>query len=87
MQQGEGIRVSGTAVPGGNISVNVGTADSIVEIRIQGSQARTSHEVAGNKNASIPVPPGAGPGTQIIVTVGKGLRRRRFVITVTAPGP
>ncbi len=86
MQQGEGIRVSSSAVAGGNITVNVGTSDGTVEIMVWGSQDRTSHQVPGNKDASIPLPP-VGAGTVIIVTVGKGLRRRRFEVVVVSPGP
>ena len=86
MQQGEGIRVSAAATPGGSITVNVGTADDVVEIGISGSEDATSHHVPGDKDTPLPVP-AAPPGTVIVVRVGTGLRRRRFYVTIVAPTP
>ncbi|MFT6082272.1 MAG: hypothetical protein ACJAQZ_004351 [Planctomycetota bacterium] len=86
MQQGEGIRVTSTAVSGGSITVNVGTADDQVEVGVVGSNDSTSYNVSANKDTPIPVP-ALPPGSTIVVRVGKGERRRRFLITIVAPPP
>jgi hypothetical protein len=86
MQQGEGVRVTTTAVAGGNIIVNVGTADDVVEVGVAGSPEINSYPVPGNKDTTIPVP-AADPGTVIVVRVGKGKRRRWFYVTIVAPSP
>jgi len=86
MQQGEGIRVSSAAAPGGSIDVNVGTADDVVEISVGGTSDSYSYDVPGDKDAMLPLPP-VPPGTVLIVRVGKGNRMRRFIVTVVAPSP
>ena len=86
MQQGEGIRVDSVAIPGGSITVNVGSADDVVEIGIGGSTDTQSFNVPGDKDAQVPVPP-VPPGTVLVVRVGKGARTRRFLVTVVAPSP
>ena len=86
MQQGEGIRVSAAATPGGSITVNVGTADDVVEIAELGSEDANSFDVPGDKDTQLPVPAVAA-GTILVVRVGKGLRMRRFLVTIVAPSP
>ncbi|MFT4839747.1 MAG: hypothetical protein ACI8UD_000202 [Planctomycetota bacterium] len=86
MQQGEGIRVTTTAAPGGSITVNVGSADDVIDIGISGSPNKTSFQGSANKDTSIPVPL-APPGSVLVIRVGKGKRRRIFFVTVVAPSP
>ena len=85
-QNGEGIRVSTTAVSGGSIVVNVGPTDDTVEVGLAGTNQSTSHHVPGNKDVSIPVPPGTA-GATLVVVVGKGSRKRRILVTIVAPSP
>jgi hypothetical protein len=86
MQQGEGIRVSSSAVAGGNITIDVGTADDVVEVGIAGSKDLTKYTVPASKSLSVPVP-AADPGTVVVVRVGKGKRTRLFYVTIVAPTP
>jgi len=86
MQNGEGIRVSTTAVSGGSITVNVGPTDDVVEIGVLGGTATTTHHVPGDKDTLIPVP-SAEAGSLLVVMVGKGKRKRRIVVTIVAPTP
>lgn len=85
-QEGEGIRVSTAAVPGGAITVNVGPNDETVEVSVSGSGGSTSYNVPGNKDTQIPVPQVA-PGTTLTVRVGKGSRKRRILVHIVAPSP
>ena len=86
MQQGEGIRVTAAATPGGSITVNVGTADDVVEIAVAGSEDSDSFDVPGDKDTQLPVP-AVPAGTILVVRVGRGLRMRRFLVTIVAPSP
>jgi hypothetical protein len=87
MQQGgEGLRVTGPAVQGGSVTVNVGPNDETVEISPSGSEDSESFEVPGDKDTPIPVPP-VPPGTTIVIRIGKGKRKRRIFVEVIAPTP
>lgn len=86
MQGDKGLRISGTATPGGSITINVGPSDDTVEVGIAGESGATSHLIPGNKDTSIPVP-NAPPGTIIIIRIGKGIRRRRILVEIVAPTP
>jgi hypothetical protein len=85
-QGGEGIRMTGVPVPGGTIVVNVGPNDATVEVSVSGSGTKVSHDVPGNKDTSITIPP-VPPGTTVIIRVGDKNRQRRIVIIVVAPSP
>lgn len=86
MQNGEGIRVSTTAVAGGSIIVNVGPTDDTVEVGLAGTNQSKSYDVPGNKDVNLPVP-SVPEGSTLVVVVGKGLRRRRILVTIVAPTP
>ena len=86
MQGGNGIRISGTATPGGSITINVGPSDDTVEIGIAGDSQATSHLIPGNKDTSVPIP-NAPPGTIIVVRIGRGKRLRRMLVTIVSPAP
>lgn len=86
MRQGEGVRTTGTATPGGSVTVNVGPNDTSVEVSAAGSDNTKTHDVEPNKDATIPVPE-VPPGTILFITVGKGLRARVIEIQVIALSP
>ena len=79
--QGEGIRVTGAATPGGTITIQVASADGYVELGVLGSNKSERFNVPANQDTPIPIPQVA-PGTLLVLRVGKGLRRRRILITV-----
>ena len=85
-QNGEGIRVTGTAVPGGTITLNLGPNDSHVEVSVGGSSKTSKYFVPGNKNTPIPIPV-VPPGTSVVIAVGKGNRKRRVILIVTGQTP
>lgn len=82
-QDGEGIRTTATAVAGGQITVNVGPNDTTVEISIAGSDKVDSLPVPPNKDAVVTVPL-VPPGSFVLITVGKGLRKRVILVEVIA---
>ena len=85
-QNGEGIRADGPVSPGGTIEVDVGPNDSTVQVSDGTAQGTKSFRVTPGKRSSIPVPL-VPPGSQLSVTVGKGLRRRTVLVEVIAPSP
>ena len=85
-QQGEGIRVSSAATPGGVITVNVGPNDDTVEVSVLGDSETKSFEVKADKDTDIPVPQ-VPPGTTLVVRVGKGNRKRRIYVEVVSLAP
>jgi phage tail sheath gpL-like len=85
-QSGEGLRVTGTAVPGGTITINVGPNDCTVEVSTGGGSNTVSYKIPGNKDTPIPVPP-AAPGSTVVITVGKGSRQRLIILIVNGATP
>lgn len=85
-QQGEGIRTGQTVPQGGTMKVEVGTNDTTVEVSAGSASTTTSHRVAPNKVATIPVPP-YPPGTVLKVTVGHPPNTRVIYVEVVAPAP
>jgi hypothetical protein len=82
--QGGGMRADGVAVAGGTIAVEVGTNDDTVEVGPAGSGNRESHPVPPGRRVTVPVPP-VPPGTILVVTAGRGLRRQVVFVEVIAP--
>ena len=80
---GQSLQAPETVLQGGTIDVQVGPNDSAVQVS-SGPGSTTTHDVPGTKAVTIPVPPVAG-GTMLVVTVGKGLRRRVVLVEVIAP--
>lgn len=85
-QNGEGLRTTSTASPGGTVEVDVGPNDSTVEVSDGSPTGKTSHRVAPGKRATIPIPNAPG-GTILTVTVGTGVRARGIYVEVITPGP
>ncbi len=83
IQDGEGVRA---VQQGGSVSVEVGPNDSTVEISTAGNNDTTSTRVEPNKTATVPIPDVPG-GTLLLITVGKGSRRRTILVEVIAPPP
>jgi len=85
-QEGEGIRSGSVVVQGGTMNVQVGPNETSVEISTGTQVGTTTHSVAPNKTATIPVPPVPG-GTILTVTVGNGEHTRTILVEVVAPSP
>lgn len=83
IQNGEGIVA---VAQGGTITVHIGPNDSTVNISVAGSPNTSTTVVEPNKDATLPIPQVPG-GTVLLVTVGRGLRRRSILVEVIAPPP
>lgn len=79
-QHGAGLRV---VVHGGVLTVDVATADAVVEVTVPGS-GTTLHTVAPDKGASISLA-NVPPGSLVTVSVGRGARRQSVLVEVLAP--
>jgi hypothetical protein len=83
---GEGLRAPLTVEQGGSFTVEVGPNDSTVEIVLGSGGKIISYSVTPGKEVTLPVP-SVPAGTIIFISVGKGERRRKHVIEVSAPAP
>lgn len=83
-QQGvAGLRGPAVALPGTSVEIEVGPGFASVDVGPAGG-ATTRYSVPDGRVVSVPVPP-VPPGTVLIVSAGKGLRRRVIFIEVVAP--
>ena len=65
------------------MDVEVGPNDTVINVVVVGGAPCGSYLVPPGKKAQIPVPP-VPPGTQLYVSVGKGLRARILLVEVIA---
>lgn len=83
---GEGLRGPHQVAPGGTLSIDIGPNDTTVEVSSSGGGTIYTYAVVPGKQADIPAPP-VPEGTILIVTVGRGARRRKHIVEVVAPAP
>ncbi|MBL8753298.1 MAG: hypothetical protein JNK15_08365 [Planctomycetes bacterium] len=84
--QGQGLRISGQPVSGGTITVNVGSNDSVIEIKDTSTSQSTRVDVAPGKDTNITLPNVPG-GTVVVISVGRGTNRRAIYVEVASPSP
>ena len=78
---GSGIRGPSTATPGGTVVVEVGSADTTVEVGTPGGGVLGTFPVGGDRKVVIPVPSLPG-GTLLWVRAGRGLGAKVILIEV-----
>jgi hypothetical protein len=83
-QGGGALRVTGPAIQGGTIHVEVGSNVDSIEVSAGSASETIRHEVTPGKINEIPVPPVPG-GTVLWISVGKGLNRKVVLVEVLAP--
>lgn len=77
------MRAAASVALGGVISVDVGSNAASVQVS-DGGPATSSHPVPPSKRVDIPVP-AVPPGTVLMISVGRGLRRQVLLVEVIAP--
>jgi hypothetical protein len=83
---GEGVRGPSVVVQGATFSIEIGPNDSTVEVSSTMGGKTYTFPVVPGKQADLPVPP-VPAGTTLIVTVGRGSRRRVHAMEVVALSP